>query len=105
MKPESASLTVLVLGIASLVLSEFSWLGMICGVLAIVLGIWANKKICRDRRSQNRVRIGMLAAFFGLTTFLMMLVMSQTISEEDLKALEQAATQSATEAAEAATTQ
>ncbi len=87
MKPSQLSMLVLILGICSMALSELPLLGPILAVLTIVLGILADRKVCKEKRDRNRIRIGFLAAFFGITTFIMMLVLAHSISPIELNEL------------------
>ncbi|MGN1023113.1 MAG: hypothetical protein ACI4OJ_06440 [Lachnospiraceae bacterium] len=87
MKPSQLSMLVLILGICSMALSELSLLGPVLAVITIILGIVADRKVCREKRDKNRIRIGFLAAFFGITTFVMMLVLAHSISPEELNEL------------------
>ncbi|MGN1022042.1 MAG: hypothetical protein ACI4OJ_00935 [Lachnospiraceae bacterium] len=98
MKPRQLSLLVLILGLCSMALSEFSILGPICAAAAIIVGIFADRKVCKEKRDKNMVHLGFLAAFFGITSFIMMLILARSITPEQLQELQEAATQSATEA-------
>ena len=98
MKPRQRSLLVLILGVCSMALSEITILGPICAVAAIVLGIIADRKVCTEKRDKNMARLGLLAAFFGITSFIMILILARSITPEQLQELQEAVTQSATEA-------